>query len=166
MVATFDEYLPKSEQMLVGSEHVLKVQELVAMKRDQVFNVVFGDIDIVGAITAFTQLADEETKDEAAKGLAATAQNILGGSLTQIAQIVLSTDENMKKVGIKGSFNDFKKWVAANLTMKQEARLLELVFEVNDFAGLVKNYITLAGKIQPAGEVIEKTEAVLAPTSA
>jgi hypothetical protein len=156
MVATYDEYKPKKEQLLVGDEHILEVRELVASKRDQVFNVVFGEVNVVGAISAITQLADDETKNEATSELAKTAQKILGGSLTQIAQIVLDTKANRKKVNLESE--KFDDWLADNMTMKQEARLLELVIEVNDFVGLVKNYVALVGKVQPTGEASPEKE--------
>ena len=165
MVATFDEFMPKTEKVLVGAEHVLDVCELVAAKRDQVFNIVFGDVNIIGALSAFSQLGDVETKDQAANDLAETAQKILGGAMTKIAQIVLSTPANMKKVGIEDA-SKFKNWVANNLTMKQEGKLLEQVLEVNDFVGLVKNYVALAGKVQPTGEADETEKEESAQTSA
>jgi len=162
MAASFDEFMPKTEKVLIGSEHVLEVCELVAGKRDKVFTVIFGDIDIIGAFNAFTKITDEDTKDQGVKDLAGIAQKVLGGALTRIAKIVLSTEANMKKTGCK-NVTDFEKWVSNNMTMKQESKLLELVLDVNDFVGLIKNYAALAGKVTPTGETKAPE---LVPTSA
>lgn len=158
------EFMPRKTHAQVG-EHTLVVREFVAAKRDAVLNLLLGELDLTNAvkpaIEAFKDAdgdGDEVTADGAGLMLD-LVRKVIGSALTKISCLVLDVPENRKvcvsdeeatKIvvddhGVKHCPAMFE-WVADNITPRQEVAMLEAVFEVNDFAALVKNYVALVSK--------------------
>jgi len=171
----FASLMPRSEQVLVGDKTLL-VPEYTGAKRDAIIAVLLSGLEIVALAepiaeavkTAKAKSAISKKEEDIelnfadlAVKLEGSVKNILSRDLSQVMCITLDTEENRTKVGIKSGtstenkthhfkFNqDMFDWVKNNLTMRQEPNVLGAILEVNDFASLIKKYLTLISKATP-----------------
>jgi len=169
-IDSMEEWLPRKVEVFVGkSEKTIKrliVEEMVAAKRDAVVKTLLLDLDassilrpIVEAVRSGGENVAKVDLAEMAIPLKKVALDLLSNHMTKISCIVLDTKENRNRVGddvppdTTSADNKFGykysepmfDWIGDNLTVRQEQQVFEAMVNVNDFAGLVKNYSTLVG---------------------
>lgn len=165
-ILAYEDFLPKTKEVFVGDAQLI-ISEYTIAKRDSVIKVLLSSAGIVDAILpVFQKIREAGTMDgyEFVFGLKDVVAKIFGKELSRISCISLDTPKNralvaldksaveMDSDGILGC-PDFHRFVAENLTVRQEQALLESIFEVNDFAELIKKYVDLLGKaLQTAGQ--------------
>lgn len=162
------DFMPRAAQLRVGAVE-LDAQEFTIAKRDAALKVLLAGLDVATLVKPFWEAAkgfrgkDGEPMVDLtviAGKLKEVFLQVLGEDLTTVSCLTLDTPQNRKRVAVLLSDAEVEKveqdksygyaysprffaWARENLTVQQEYRLLEAVVEINDFAGLVKNYATL-----------------------
>jgi hypothetical protein len=181
-VSDYADFLPKVVLMKVGAVE-LEAQELTIAKRDAALKIILSGLDIATLIKPFWDAAkNAKSSEEAMVDLTVLVRQlkdvlirVLGNDLTTISCLCLDTPGNRKKVAVLlakaeveklasdskhgYSFSPvFFEWLRENLTTRQEYRLIEVLVEINDFTGLLKNYVSLVTGIFKATreKVMEK----------
>lgn len=176
-------FMPKTNVMPVGIVD-LEVCEFTIAKRDAALKIILGGLDVATIIKPFWDAAKAmRTSDEVMVDLSVVVKQakdilmrVLGNDLTLVSCLTLDTPANRKKVAIslsKASVEEVATdekfgytyspqmfdWVKENLTARQEYQVFESIFELNDFVGLVKNYVTLVvGTFQTTRARIQNPE--------
>jgi hypothetical protein len=184
-VSDYADFLPKVVMMKVGSVE-LEAQELTIAKRDAALKIILSGLDIATLVKPFWDAAKNAKSSEEVmvdltvlvKQLKDVLIRVLGNDLTTVSCLCLDTPTNRKKIAVllskveveklsvdskHGYFYSplFFEWLKESLTTRQEYRLVEVLFEINDFVGLLKNYVALATGIFKAAreKVVEKAPA-------
>jgi len=165
-MSDYADFLPKVEKMLVGQVE-LEVCEYTIAKRDAVLKLILSGLDVATLVKPFWDAAKAHQSDTSVDLLAIVRQlkdvvlRVLGNDLTTVSCVTLDTPVNRKKVAVLLSDPEVEKlelnsdfgytfspkmftWLRDNLTARQEFRLVEQMLAINDFVGLIKNYIALA----------------------
>jgi hypothetical protein len=184
---SYSDFLPKKKKILVG-EKTLVVNEYTIAKRDAVLKIVLEEIDVMNLAQPFIdtlggkRVVNEKEDNEKEDGatLAQMLLKVFGGAMTKLSCLTLDTAENRGTVFEKNEISEQElivddvhgyvyhpgmfNWVRNNLTPKQEQELIRAVVEVNNFGGLVKNYVTLVVEAMgAAGDTDTKMEAQAEP---
>lgn len=189
-MSDYAEFLPKVVLMKVGAVE-LEAQELTIAKRDAALKIILSGLDIATLIKPFWDAAKNAKSSEEAmvdltvlvKQLKDVLIRVLGNDLTTISCLCLDTPTNRKKVAVLLSKPEVEKlasdskhgysfspvffdWLRENLTTRQEYRLMEVLFEINDFVGLLKNYVALVtGAFKAAREKVAEKAPAKAPAT-
>lgn len=177
-MSDYADFLPKIEKMQVGQAD-LEVCEYTIAKRDAVLKLILSGLDVATLIKPFWDAAkankDETTVDliSIVRQLKDVVLRVLGNDLTTVSCVTLDTPSNRKKIAVLLSDAEVEKtelnpdfgytfsskmfaWLKDNLTARQEYHLVEEVLAINDFVGLIKNYMSLASATMVAAR--EKKE--------
>jgi hypothetical protein len=163
----YADFLPKVAKLYVGGAE-LEIQEYTIAKRDAVLKLIFSSLDVATLIKPFWEAARnvragaEIQVDMAVlvKQMRDVLARVLGSDMTTVSCLTLDTPANRKKVAVlltkpelESLATDSKfgysfspmmfDWTRENLTARQEYKLFEEMFSINDFVGLVKNYVAL-----------------------
>ena len=164
----YSNFIPKNVAVLVGNVE-MEVSEYTIAKRDAAMKIMLSSLDIATLVKPFLDAARMAKNDQEITVdltlLINQAKDILirmlGSDLTSISCLTLDTAANRKTLisimnqpQINDTVNDSKygfayspmmyQWISDNLTARQEYNIIQAVFEINDFVGLVKNYSSLA----------------------
>jgi hypothetical protein len=180
-MSEYSEFLPKILKLRVGAID-LDVEEYTIAKRDAMLKFILSGLDVATIVKPFWDAA--RIKDGAEVDLLSIIRQlkdviirVLGNDLTVVSCVTLDTPSNRKKVAVHlgdpnvektetnaefgYSFSaKFFAWVKENLTVRQEFKLFEDLLTINDFVGLIKNYMSLASVTMVAArEKKEETKA-------
>lgn len=164
----FSSFLPKFSVLAVGAVE-LDAQEFTIAKRDAVLKIILSGLDVATILRPFWDAAKAGSKteidlSELVVQLKGVVTQILTNDLTTVSCLTLDTPSNRKKLAVFLENPNLEKtaedpkhgyiyspqmflWLKENLTARQECHLLEMVVEINDFVGLIKNYVALVAKV-------------------
>jgi hypothetical protein len=166
---TFDDWAPKQTEMVVGNNPLI-VRELTIAQRDAVVKTIFDNVDLISLLSPLVSNITPDGKGgtdinltEIILSLKDVLYGLITKDLTGLSSIILDNGENRKRLKIEDQLTkdedtgimyspEMRSWIHENLTIRQEAKVLEGFVQVNDFIGLVKNYWGLVmSTIETAG---------------
>jgi len=175
----YADFLPKVLKLYVGALE-LDISEYTIAKRDAVLKLILSGLDVATIVKPFWDAARKQHNAEVdlisiVAQLKDVLVRVLGNDLTVVSCITIDTPGNRKKIAKHLGDAEVEKtevnkefgyvfsakayaWVKENLTIRQEFKLVEDLLTINDFVGLIKNYMSLASVTMQAAR--ERKEAV------
>lgn len=129
------------------------IAELVFKKVRTAIKSIGVEKFIKGKIQGKTNCQEEDEHEDKAVGMAIIESlvDIIGklGSkdLTNLMIKILSTKDNIKKIGEKITDEEFADYIRNNMPWHQEPQVIKAILEVNDIPEILKNYMGIGNLV-------------------